>query len=223
MQEIQVLGITLQDYSVREAMKRVDEFYNDVSVNAIGLITSRGILEAGATPEVEEWMKSLDLAVLHDVDVLKAAGNTNASRVKEVREDAFLKEFFRKLVKKKKNVFLLADSKAQLGQLTEIVTGYQERIRVVGTFALEELNADDDYLINEINIASPDVVISLLSSPRREIFYKDNHMKIQACIWLMLKEGVEIGSAKVSIWHRVSGFLNRRFFHRQVRKAKKES
>lgn len=223
MKEIQVLGIDLTDYNVKEAMKQVEEFYKGGPVSAIGLITSRGLLEAGATPGLEEWMKSLDLAVLYDEDILKATGNTNPARIKEVREDAFLNEFFRKLVKHKKKVFLLADNQTQLGVLTDIVLGYQERVRIVGTYALDELTADEDYLVNEINIATPDVIVSLLASPRREQFFKDNHMKMQASIWLMLKEGIEIGDASVPFLQKISTFFNKKFFHREVRKSQKES
>ena len=223
MREIQVLGIDLTDYTVKEAMKRVEEFYKGGPVSAIGLITSSGILDAGNMPGIEEWMQSLDLAVLYDEDILKAVGNTNPARIREVREDQFLQEFFRRLVKHKRTVFLLSDNEAGLSKLTDIVLGYQERVRVVGTYALDELDTDDDFLINKINITAADVVISLLSSPRREAFFKDNHMKLQASIWLMLKDGVKIGGAHVHILDKINQFFSRRLLHLEVKKQQNET
>ena len=46
MRKMQVLGIELQDHTVREAMKKTDAFLRDGKVSTIAYITMRGLMEA---------------------------------------------------------------------------------------------------------------------------------------------------------------------------------
>ena len=50
-------------------------------------------------------------------------------------------------------------------------------------YALEDCTGDFDNIINEINIAEPDVIFSVLPTPQQEYFLKDNVGKFNAKIW----------------------------------------
>ena len=47
MRKMQVLGIELQDHTVREAMKKTDAFLRDGKVSTIAYITMRGLMGSG--------------------------------------------------------------------------------------------------------------------------------------------------------------------------------
>lgn len=223
MRKMQVLGIDLKDYSIRESMRKVDEFLHDGKVSSIAYITTKGLMEANESPEIREWMVSMDLTIARDADILHAAGVESRSRIREVEDNAFMEEFLRKLARGRKTVFLLAETKECLGELSEGLLDYQGNLQIVGTYAMEELQADEDYVVNEINIAAPNVIISMLPSPRRESFYKENHMKLNADIWMMVKDGTKLGNQHKSIWGNLSDKMLKTIFKRRVMRFRKET
>lgn len=216
MRHMHVLGVELQDYSVREAMRKTDYFLRDNKVSTIAYITMRGLMDAEQSPELTAFLSRIDLTVAADSDILKAAGIENRNRVREVENDEFLKEFLKKLVRGKRKVYLLTGTKEQLATLEECLKSYQENLRVVGKFSLDELEKEEDYLINEMNGLAPDVVISNISSPLRETFFENNHMKMNARIWLMLKDKVVHATSKKNIAWRLGNRWVKRLFQRKV-------
>ena len=222
MRHMQVLGVDLQDYTVREAMRKVDYFLRDSKVSTISYITTRGLMAAEESPELKIFLSNIDLTVAADADILHAAGIENRNRMKEIENDEFMEEFLKKLVRGKRKVYLLTGTKEQLEALEVCLKSYQENLRVVGKFSLDELEKDEDWLINEMNGYMPDVVISNISSPQRESFFENNHMKMNARIWLMLKDKVVHATHRKDILWRVGDSLAKKWFRRKVEQYQKQ-
>lgn len=223
MRKIHVLGIDFTDYTLREGMKKVDEYLRDGKVSSIGYITTKGLMEANDTPAMKEWMESLDLAIPADADILRAAGVESMGRIREVEENLFIKEFLKKAAKGRRSIFLLAETREQMGSLSKTLLGYQEHLKIVGTYAMEELQADEDYVVNEINIAAPEILISQLPSPRRETFYENNKMKLNTEVWLMLKAGMIIGDQHKNLMYRFYDNIIKKMFRHRVMHFEKET
>ena len=88
----------------------------------------------------------------------------------------------------------------------------------VGTGAfLDELEQDDDYLVNEINVETPNVLITNISSPQREAFFEANQMKLNVEVWLMLKdEVVHSNKHKGLFWILHDRVVRKLFKHKVV-------
>lgn len=216
MRQMQVLGVELQDYTVREAMRKTDFFLRDHKMNTIAYITTRGLMAAEESPELKTFLSNLDLTVAADSDILHAAGIENRNRIKEIENDEFLEEFLKKLARGKRSVYLLTGTKEQLEQLEECLKSYQQNLRIVGRFSLDALEKDEDWLINEMNGKMPEVVISNISSPQRESFFENNQMKMNARIWLMLKDKVVHATNRKNILWRFGDMLSKKWFRRKV-------
>lgn len=222
MRHMQVLGVDLQDYTVREAMRKVDYFLRDSKVSTISYITTRGLMAAEESPDLKTFLSNIDLTVAADTDILHAAGIENRNRIKEIENDEFMEEFLKKLVRGKRKVYLLTGTKEQLEELEVCLKSYQENLRIVGRFSLDALEKDEDWLINEMNGNMPDVVISNISSPQRESFFENNHMKMNARIWLMLKDKVVHTTQKKDILWRVGELFFKKLFRRKVEQYQKQ-
>ena len=216
MRQMQVLGVELQDYTVREAMRKTDSFLKDTKVSTIAYITARGLMAAEESQELKTFLSNIDLTVAADTDIIRAAGIENRNRTKEIENDEFMEEFLKKLVRGKRKVYLLTGTDEQLEALENCLMSYQENLKIVGRFSLDSLEKDEDWLINEMNGQAPDVVISNISSPQRESFFENNHMKMNARIWLMLKDKVVHATQRKNIYWRVAELLGRKIFHRKV-------
>lgn len=216
MRNMHVLGVELQDYTVREAMKKTDLYLKKGKVCTIAYITTRGLMAAEHSEELRTFLSNIDLTVAADSDILRAAGVANRNRVREIEDDEFMKEFLKKLVRGRKTVYLLTGTKEQMDVLEKGLRSYQESLRIVGRFSLDTLEQDEDWLINEINGLVPNVIISNISSPQRESFFETNHMKINASIWLMLKDEVVHARYDRNLFWKVGDAVARKLFKRKV-------
>ncbi|MGN0131986.1 MAG: WecB/TagA/CpsF family glycosyltransferase [Lachnospiraceae bacterium] len=222
MRKMEVLGISLQDLTVRESMKKVDQFFRDGKVSTIALITMRGLIAAQDSPEIREWMDSLDMTVAADSDILHAADISYRSRIYDVENDVFMKEFLKKLSRQRKKVYLLSGTEASLRKLEDELSAYQDDLRIVGRLATENLEYEDDFVINDINMKMPGVLISNLESPLRETFLKENHMKLNVSIWLMVRADLDLGKRDQGFFKKMYNRLLKKWFHIRLDRYKEQ-
>lgn len=218
--------MTVKDFTLREAMKKVDVFLKDGKMSTIAYITTRGLLAAESSDSLKEFLGNVDLTVTADSEILRAAGIVNRNRTREIDNDEFMQEFLKKLVRMKKSVYLLTGSQQQMDTLKQGLVSFQEKLDIIGTYSLELLDEqgyDEEYLVNEINVAMPSVIISNISTPQREAFFEANHMKLNADIWLMLKDEVVHQKLSQGIFIRLRELLVRKIFTRQVNKYRNEA
>jgi N-acetylglucosaminyldiphosphoundecaprenol N-acetyl-beta-D-mannosaminyltransferase len=222
MKQIQVLGVELRDYTVREAMRKTETFLKDAKVSTIAYITTRGLMAAEQSEERKGFLSQMDMTVAADSDILRAAGAESRNRVREIDNDEFMTEFLKKLIRGKKTVYLLTGTAEQMRLLEEVLRSYQENLRIVGKCALDMLEQDEEYLVNEINVLLPNVIISNIPSPQREEFFEANHMKLNANIWLMLKDEVVHAKHDNNPLRRITDSFVKKLFRRQVVKYKNQ-
>lgn len=216
MRKIQVLGIALTDYSLKESMKKVEIYLRERTTKAISYVTIKGIMTANENEAVRDFLEKMDMTIAANTDILQAANVATRNRLREVAENQFMEELLKKLVRNKKSVFLLAETNAQLELLKEYVISYQEKLNITGGFALEGLQTDEDFLINEINIREPNVLISLLPDEKRTEFFDVNRVRINVNIWLMLKEEMSLSNKRKGIFAGLYQSLMKKLFLKKV-------
>ncbi|MCM1160621.1 MAG: hypothetical protein NC412_05285 [Roseburia sp.] len=216
MRKIQVLGITLVDYSLKESMRKVDDYLKERKTKVITYMTIKGIMTANENETVRAFLEKMDMTIAADTDILRAADAASRNRIREVAGNEFMEEFLKKLARNRKSVCLLTETNAQLLLLKEYVRSYQENLNIAGGFALEELQTDEDFLINEINIKEPNVLISLLSDVKRMEFLDASQMKINVNIWLMLKEEMSLSNKHRGIFQKLYQTFMKKLFIQRV-------
>ena len=192
MRKMNVLGIPLRDYTLRETLKKVDIFLSGGKMGTIALITMKGLIVAQDSPAIKEWISDLDMTVTADADILRAADINYRGRIHDVENQLFIYEFLKKLVRQKKTVYLMSQNVASLEKLEKELLSCEENLSIVGKAAVDDLEQDDDFVINDMNMKVPDVLISNLESPKREQFTKENQMKMNVRLWLMVRADREL-------------------------------
>ncbi|MEG1291123.1 MAG: WecB/TagA/CpsF family glycosyltransferase, partial [Lachnospiraceae bacterium] len=128
-------------------------------------------------------VQKLDLAIVCEKEILKAAGVSSAQRMRETMDNEFFKEFMKRIIRNNKTVYLLGDTSVKILELQEFLQNNYEKLKICGSYALEDCTGDFDNIINETNIAEPDLIFSVISTPEQEYFLKDNVGKFNAKIW----------------------------------------
>lgn len=188
IKKIEILGMELDNYTVREAMLQIEVYLNDTIMNTVETVSMETLVKAQTDELLKECIESLDLVIISDKEILKAAGVNSAQRMRETVDNEFFKEFMKRASRNSRTVYLLGDTSEQIGTLQGYLNENYDKIKIAGVYALSDCSGDYDTVINEINIAEPDVILSVIPTPRQEYFLKDNKEKFNAKIWYGLGE-----------------------------------
>ena len=132
MQKINILGVELTDYSLKESLLRLDGYVRGGGLNTILYITTPVLIMAGENEEEKKEIESMDMTLCGDADILRVAEIRSVSRQYEVENLVFLKEFLRRLARSGGKVYLLAESESETEVLREELEAFQNSSRHTG-------------------------------------------------------------------------------------------
>ena len=199
MKRMQVLGIELKDYTVREAMRMVDEFLRDAKVNTVSFLSMEDLMNAGEDEDLKNRLSAIDLMIPTSAQILQAAGIAGRGRLSEVEEGKFYHELLKKISNEKRTAFILTGKEDAIEPFAQYLQEAAPGLKIVGTYAFETLTGDPDVIVNEINSTFPDLVLSKLTEPEQESFVYEHNTKLNAKLWVALKDEVtkaRFGQAK---------------------------
>ena len=181
--KIQILDVELDKLCAKEVMKRAVQYMSSESINTIEIMTMDMMLRSQETPKWDEAVKKLDLVIPGEVEILEAAEIMDKSMIRDVSNQIFLKMFLRYLQRNKKRIFLVAPSRSALVELESAITLYDRHLILVGHGILSKDGKSNENVINEINGAEVDCILSILPSPEQELFIQENSALLNARIW----------------------------------------
>ena len=223
MQKINILGIGLTDYPLKESLAVLDGFVRNGGLNTILYVTTPMLIMAGNDEEEKNCIESMDLTLCGDTDILRVAGIDSAGRLYEVENRVFLKEFLRRLVRGGRKVYLLDDLEDDLALLKMQLETYQKGIIVGGSSVLTEDDSDMEDIINRINDVAPTAVISRISHGRQEKCMSHFRALINAEVWLGLSRDMALVAEKETIRQKAIGRIYRMIFHRRINHFRDEN
>lgn len=206
---IDILGMRVDNYTVRESLLRLDTYLGGMGLNIIETVTMQKLLMAGEHSVIRDCLAQADLCVIGECGILSETDNVTAQRMREVREKDFLQELVKRMGRGRKRVFLIAMTDAQIGQMKERFAQWAPDFTEAGSCAVESSAPNMDAVVNEINGATPDIVISALDSPMEEEFIISHKDKVGTSVWYGIgadfdfKQGIgKAGSAIKSLAFR---------------------
>lgn len=194
LKKIDILGMQIDNYTVREAIMQTEVFLGSGGMNTIETVTMKMLDMAATEPCIRECMQMLDLTVIGEKEILVAAGIRSNQRIRETVEHTFFEEFMKRIVRNRKSVFLLGETRSELDDLASYLERKYEKLTLAGSYALEENVGDVEGVVNEINSTSVDVILSVIPSPQQEQFLLENKGKLDAGIWYGIGKGYETHS-----------------------------
>lgn len=183
IKKITILGVELDNYTVREAIMQVESCLDNQALNTIESVSMQMLIDSENDPVLKEVISSLDLAVIGEKEIIQAAGITSLQRLRETEENDFFYEFFKRMERNKKTLYFLGETEELIGQLKQRLMEDFPKLIMAGEYALENCIGDQESVINEMNAATPDVVVSILPTPVQEYFIRDHKDKMDALIW----------------------------------------
>ncbi len=220
IKKIDIMGILLDDYTVREALHQIESLSDDNVLRSIESISMQMLMEAEQDEELRNAISSLDLAIVGQKEILEVAGAGTMQRIKETEENDFFYEFLKRLERNHKRLFLLGETEEKNNRIKEKLIEQYPQLSIVGEYALENCIGDQAAVINEMNAATPDLVLSVLPSPTQEHFFWEHKDKISARIWYGVGD-VEI-DGRMGVKKMVISLLHRGRLKSSIEKYEKK-
>lgn len=220
--KIEILGIRLDNYTVREAMLLVEGYLDHTVMNTIETISIETLVRAKKDDLLKECIESLDLTIVDEKEILLAAKAVSPQRIREIQERQFLKEFIRWMIRSEKTVYLFGMTEIQVEKLKAFLKEEYDEIRIAGSSVLEKCTGDYDGVVNEINIASPDIIFSVLPTPEQEYFLMENKGKMNAAVWYGLGENYSGNRGIYYLRGLIRKIRHKGMLHRMLSRYQKE-
>ena len=190
IKQIQLLGMTIPNYSLRAELQLAQEALKDAKLRLLLTVSMQSLIKVSSigSQQIKECVEQADLVVVEDPEILSVAGINSSQRIHEAEDHLFFTELMKRLQRGQQQVYLVAAKHVALQKIKEILSDRYEKLRIVGEYSIEDYPDDLDRMINEINSAAPDVIISVMPTPQQEEFLVENRSKLMAKLWYGLGE-----------------------------------
>lgn len=190
IKQIQLLGMTIPNYSLREELQLAQDALRDEKLRLILTVSMQSLVKASSmeSPHIRECVEHADLVVVEDPEILSVSGIHSSQRIHEAEDHLFFTELLKRLQRGQQQVYLVASKHMALEKIKEILSDRYEKLHIVGEYSIEDYPDDLDRMINEINSAAPDVILSVMPTPQQEEFLVANRSKLLAKLWYGLGE-----------------------------------
>lgn len=218
MKNKNILGIDLNYDYVRDIFPTVDEYMENVIMNTVYIVSMSLLVETEQNPDLKNLIDQMDLRIIGDKEIIKAAGMEDRLLENEIKGQIFLKQLFKKALKYNKTFFLLTQTEEELESMQKLLEKNYGKIMITGAYAKNNCVGDVDLIINEINIASPDIVLVKLPTPEMELFMMEGKEKISAKLCIGFRPEIYMRMHKTSFLYWLKKQLHKSIFHRKVTK-----
>ncbi len=183
IKKIDIAGIQLENYTVRESIMQVEKSLAETGFCTIEEVTMDMLMMAESNGKVKEALSLLSHTVIAENGILDAVGQNSMQRQHEIENHVFFYELMKRLSRNHKKVYLLGKTEEEVQRFYEFLSAELHRLEFAGVEAMENCVGEMDGIVNEINAATPDAIISILPSPFQEAFLTENKDKLFASLW----------------------------------------
>ena len=221
-EKINIFDVEIDGFTAKAAMQAAVQYMQSESINTIEIVTLDMLMQEKDNPAWKEDTKAMDMVLPGEKEILEAAEVQDRYLLKDVANKVFLKMFLRYLQKNRKKIFLMVQSEQEMTSLKEAVETYNRGITVAGYGALDVDGKSEEDVINNINGAEIDCILSVLPSPQQEDFIVRNAALLNARVWLGCGRALEQSFSEKS-GEGVRRFFLKKVFRYRVGKQKKEN
>ncbi len=218
---IRVLDINIDNFTAKEAMKQFIDSMQSEPISVIEMVTADSLMQMDSIPELKDEVCYFDLVLAGDTTILESTDITEKRSLREIQERTFLKMLLRYINKHHKRVYLLVESEEEGQEFLQYLESSYRGTQVGGMAKVSAQDRADDMIVNAINGADIDCVISAMSSPLQEDFVTKNKSLLNAHVWLGLGKDIIPFSKAGTVQSRFTQYVIKKVFQKELEKRKK--
>ena len=221
-EKINILDLDLDCITAKDAMIQAIQFLDSESLDVIEIISMNALMEYQDNDQWRNLTAEMGMLIPGEAEILKAADISDRTKLKEAEEGTFLKLFIKYLEKKRKNIYVLAQSEEEYLVTEEILRKRNRGIRISGHSVLDPQEAREENVINDINGTETDCILSVLHTPYQEEFVSRNRALLDVSVWLGCGAAFAQQYTNRGPSGRVRHFLLKKLFWYRVERQNRE-
>ena len=186
IKEIIVAGIKLNNYTALENLTQISKNLENNVFTAIKEVYMSTLLEAKEDDMVKKALEMADITIISEVGILDAVGESTIFQRHEIEKREFFFQLMKVLSRGGFTVYILGDDEKEVEQAVDYISEEFPHLKIIGA---ELLGEEAESVVNEINMAAPNVIISVLHTPLQERFFVENRAMLSAKIWYGMGNG----------------------------------
>ena len=170
-EKINVLGVNIDSFTAKEAMKETIAFLESEPVSVIDVVSVDALMQMNDLPELKEKMNEFDMILPGEKLILEAAEEPELPE--EINMELYLKMFMRYLHKNHKRLYLLVESEEEGQEAFRYLQKAYSGIQLVGLAKVSAEGRADDFIAKNRNLLDVRVWIGVgkkIFSPRKPGF-----------------------------------------------------
>ncbi|MBQ1802365.1 WecB/TagA/CpsF family glycosyltransferase [Lachnobacterium bovis] len=215
IKKVEIAGVMLDNYNVREILSEIEKDMGSSLMKTIEEVDMAMILNAEKDEHYKEVLENLSFSIMAETGILSAIGENSTQRYHEIENNLFFEEFFKRVERNRKKVFIIGKSVDKIEQFRGVLEQEFPEIIIANTSALDDCVGAYESVINDINAAGADVVFSIIPSPEQEMFLKEYQGLINAGMWYGIGENKKI-TPNHGIWNKIKNIVRFKRFHKTL-------
>lgn len=220
---IQVFGIELETYTVRDNMQFFEEYVVSDEMNIVSVVTPYVLNAALDNDDLRKFIEECDLRVIADTAILEVVEEKFDQQYTQIKKNELEEQLLRCLIRKRKKVFWIGDNKEQQKKFETYIKENYSDLNVAGMYGegIEEEKIEN--IINEINSADADVLLLNFHSPAQEMFLVKYKHLLHTKLCICLGDGIKSHYSSGVRISKLKGLFDQTVFKRKVIKYNSEN
>lgn len=219
-EKISVLDIYVDDCSPKEALKRVIGFQKEGPVSIVETVTASNLMLLSNQDHLKEDIREFDMILAGDPAILNTTTEFRKTSEHDVEQYTFLKLLLHYLHKNRKRLYLLVEDQEESREILGFLDRHYKGIFVAGMAKVVSKDRSDDMIVNAINGADADCVLSMLSTPLQEDFIINNKNLLNVNLWIGVGKSIFPYIKTLPMKERISKYIIRKIFQKMVKEEK---
>lgn len=217
-----VLGIEVNNCTAKEAMEEIAGYMQEEPISLVEVMTADSVMRVSQNEEVRRNLEQMDMIFPGDKAILDAMEVCDKKKLQEAEKHTFVKLLLSYLHRNNTKVFLLADTEADMEELKSYLERRYKSIEIVGTSLIPGQNESYDMIINMVNGAEAQCILSSVSSENQEAFICHCKNALNVRIWIGISRTATMFAEKEKLIGRMFVFAGSKILKRKVIKEKKK-
>lgn len=156
MKNVDIFGMTIKDYPLKEALNMTRSFVHAPGMQTVSYVSRDILMSVADYPSQKSWLMDLDLLLF--AEPIETDRRKVSMTGHDGKKDDYLDMTLNHVAASRLKVYLVADSMANLSGLRQMLKHINSRLNFVGEVVYDQNKME--YIFNEINCISPEIVFS---------------------------------------------------------------
>ncbi len=211
------MGVKIFSGSFDSAIDQIIQFLDEEKLHMICTPNTEFIMRAQEDPEFKSILNASDLNIPDGFGLILASKLNGLGIEEKIAGIEFMERTLAYCQQENRTVYLFGGSPESLERASENIQAQFTGISIVGTRHGYFKPEDDQEILEQINLASPDVLFVALGSPKQERWIHQYHDQLKARVAIGVGGSIDIWSGEATRAPKIFIDLGLEWFYRLIR------